>query len=456
MKWKPYKYQKFSINHAIKNLFCGLFLDMGLGKTVITLTVIKILIYEYLEISKVIVIAPLRVAENVWTDEIAKWDHLKKLRVSKVLGTERQRIRALNAEADIYIINRENVAWLVRYYSRYRWPFEMAVVDELSSFKSNSSERFKAFKKVRPHLDRFIGNTGTPAPNSLMDLWSQMFMIDEGERLGKTITYYRDTYFSCNRQENYSEYKLIPGADKLIHKEISDVCISMDAKDYIELPEFLEHNIVIDLPSKVLKQYKEFEKEQFIEVINNDIYGEITAMNAAVLANKLAQFASGQVYDENKSTHIIHSYKLDELGEMIEALSGNPLLIFYGYKSSQSRICKRFKGMNPLKTKRDIDKWNAGDSKYALVHPASAGHGLNLQFGGHHALWFDNTWSVELKLQANKRLHRPGQSKTVLSYNLVCRDTIDEEIMKRQGEKISTQSLLLQAIKARIKKYKNF
>lgn len=454
MKFVPHNYQKYAIEKIIELPICGLFLDMGLGKTVITLTAIEDLMYNRLEVDKVLVIAPLRVAKMTWGSEIEKWDHLKHLTISKVLGTERQRLAALKKEADIYIINRENTEWLVNLYGR-AWPFDMVVIDELSSFKSSKARRFRALRKVRPLVKRIVGLTGTPTPNGLIDLWPQMYLLDRGERLGKTITGYRQKYFTPNQRDWQTgvvyNYKLKEGAEEEIYARISDICVSMKAEDYLEVPELIEIPIVVDMSEKDYKKYEQLESELLLQVSENQ---EIEAMTAASLSNKLLQMANGAVYDENKRVHKIHDEKLEALEELIEASNGKPVIVYYNFKHDLSRIQERFKEARTLETEQDIKDWNEGKIPILLLHPASAGHGLNLQAGGNTIIWFGLNWSLELYQQANARLHRQGQTSVVSCYQIITKKTIDEDVIKALNRKAIGQEALLEAIKARIKKYK--
>lgn len=451
MNFNPYKYQQYATNHIIDNPASALFLDMGLGKTVSTLTAIDDLMLLG-DINKTLVIAPLRVAEDTWSTEVEKWDHLKHLRISKVLGKEKDRIAALNQEADIYVINRENVEWLVNKYFN-NWVFDMLVIDELSSFKSPKAQRFKALKKVRPFFKRVVGLTGTPTPNSLIDLWPQVYLLDGGKRLGKTITSYRQQYFTPGQMNGHIvyNYNLKPGADETIHSRISDICISMMAKDYLDLPERIDNKIEIKLSDSTKKKYKQLEKDLVIELGENDI----TAANAAVLTNKLLQMANGAIYSEDKSVVEIHEEKLKALLEVIEAANGKPVLVFYSFQHDYDRITKFLnnKGYKPkkLNDSSDIKSWNEGKIDILLLHPASAGHGLNLQYGGSTIVWFGLPWSLELYQQANARLHRQGQKEVVVINHLIAKGTVDEDVMKALSNKEVNQNVLLEAVKARLK-----
>lgn len=452
MKYKPYTYQQFSFKHLVDHPYSGLFLDMGLGKTVIALTATDYFMYQDLSVSKTLVIAPKRVAETVWTDEIGHWDHLNHLRPSVVLGTPKERVAALNRAADVYIINRENVVWLVNHY-RSKWPFDFVIIDELSSFKSSKSARFRALRTVRPKIKRLTGLTGTPAPNSLIDLWSQLYLIDQGERLEKTFGQYKQLYFSIAKMNNHIVYKygLNKGAEGQIHAKIQDICVSMRLKDYHELPDIIENKIMIKLSERVQKQYDDFEADEFLELIAGQ---EITAVNAAALTNKLLQFSNGAVYDESKKYYVVHDEKLDALEEVVEGLQGRPALIAYAYQHDAERILKRFKQAVHFTSSKQVEKWNNGEIELLVLHPASAGHGLNLQRGGNNVIWFGSTWSSELYQQLNSRLHRQGQRFVVVVHKLICRNTMDEDVVRAVDRKISGQNALLEAIKARIKKYK--
>ncbi len=449
MKYIPHDYQEYAKDWIIEKEKSGLLLDMGLGKSIITLTAIDDLMFDYFEISKVLVIAPLRVAESTWDEEINKWDHLKGLRLSKILGSEKERIKGLYAQADIYIINRENVVWLVDKL-KSSWDFDMIVIDEISSFKSHKSQRFKALRKVRPLVNRIVGLTGTPSPNGLIDLWSQVYLLDGGERLGKTITGYRDRYFLPDKRNQHIifSYKLKEEAEDRIYEKIEDICISMKAKDYLNLPERINNIVSVTLKDK--EKYKKLERDLLLELEE----GDIVANNAAGLTNKLLQFANGAIYDEDGDVTIIHDDKLNALDDLIEAANGKPVLVFYSFIHDKDRIKARYKNAKILKTAEDIKKWNKGEIEILLAHPASAGHGLNLQSGGHIIIWFGLTWSLELYMQANARLDRQGQKETVIIHHLVAKDTVDEDVIKALENKEIGQEALLQAVKARIEKHK--
>lgn len=456
MDYKPHNYQLTATNKIIDEPYCGLFLDMGLGKTVSTLTAINELMYGDLSVNKVLVIAPKRVAETTWTGECEKWDHLNHLRVSKVLGTEKQRKEALNKEADIYVINRENVVWLVSHYGGTYFPFDMVVIDELSSFKSPSAQRFKALRMVRPLMKRVVGLTGTPAPKGLIDLWSQVYLLDKGERLGKNITAYRKKYFTPGRTNGQIvfNYDLKENSDKEIHNAIRDICISMKAEDYLELPDRIDRIVPSTLPQSVMELYKEFEKEQIMTLFENETV--ITAVNKAAVIGKLLQFSNGAIYDENHDYHEIHDVKLTDLEEIVDTANGNPVLVFYSFKHDLERIKARLKGkeVRTLKTPQDVKDWNQGRIEVLLAHPASAGHGLNLQGGGNIIVWFGLTWSLELYQQANARLHRQGQTRAVIIHHLISPGTYDEDVYKALQKKEKNQDILLESLKNRAEKYK--
>ena len=413
-------YQKYGVEYIITHPITALFLDLGLGKTIITLTAIDELMFDYFEIGKVLIIAPLRVAQTTWSDEIQKWEHLSGLRISKVIGSADERNAALTATADIYVINRENVDWLV---ANHEFDFDMIVIDELSSFKSHQSKRFKALRKVRPKVSRMIGLTGTPTPNGLMDLWAEINILDMGARLGRFITRYREAYFRPDRRNGaivYS-YKPLPSSEKQIYDKISDICISMKACDFLKMPERIDNIVTVEMDDDEMEQYKQMEHQLLLPFAD----GDIDAVNAAALSNKLIQMANGAVYNENGDTKQIHTRKLDALDDLIEASVGKPILVFYNFKHDKDRISKRF-DVREIKTEQDIRDWNSGKIPVALAHPASAGHGLNLQSGGSTVVWFGLNWSLELYQQANARLYRQGQKETVVIHHIVTKATIDE------------------------------
>lgn len=453
MLFTPHGYQQYAINKILELPAVGLFMDMGLGKTVVTLTAIDELMFNRFEVQRVLVIAPKRVAEDTWSRETEKWDHLKHLVISKVLGTEWHRIQALKAKADIYVINRENVKWLVDYYKQIgKWPFDMVVIDELSSFKSNKAQRFKALKSVTPLINRIVGLTGTPTPNGLLDLWPQMYLLDRGERLGRTLTGYRERYFTPGRRNGYTVFTwdLKPGADEAIHKKISDICVSMSAKDYLELPERINNVVEVHMNRKEQALYEEFEKDQILQLEGSDI----VALAAASVTGKLLQMANGAVYDQDKLAVHLHDRKLEALEDILE-FNQEPVLVFYNFKHDYDRLMDYFKDLNPrtLQDSKDIADWNAGKIRLLLCHPASVGHGLNIQVGGHIIVWFGLTWSLELYQQANARLDRQGQTKNVIIHHLVTKGTVDEDVMKALERKDCGQAALLESLKARVEKY---
>lgn len=453
-----HSYQKACVEHIINIPFCGVFLEMGLGKTVSTLTAINKLIYDYLEISNVLVIAPKRVAESVWQEEAEHWEHLSNLTFSKIIGSQSQRIDALNKRANVYIISRDNIAWLCQLY-KGKLPFDMIVIDELSSFKSYKSQRFKALKTCQPYFHRFVGLTGTPAPNGLIDLWPQIYLMDRGARLGKTITNYRNTYFRPGRTNGsvVFSYDLLKGADKLIQDKIKDICISMKAEDYLKLPERTDNFIPLKLTDDLKRQYQEFEREKVLELVSKDDKStEINVVNAAALSNKLLQFANGAMYDENSEAHEIHSIKVEALEEIIENANGKPVLVAWTYRFDKDRLMESLSKYKPreLKTANDIKDWNEGKIQVLLAHPASAGHGLNLQAGGSIIVWFGLTWSLELYQQFNARLYRQGQHEHVIINHLVMSDTHDVDVINAIKRKSTKQNGLMESIKAKIEQYK--
>ena len=423
------------------------------GKTVSALTAIGELLFDRFEVSKVLVIAPLRVAQSTWSGEIEKWDHIKHLRLAKILGSEKQRISALNQKADLWIVNRENVEWLVNYYGR-KWPFDMVIIDELSSFKNPRSKRFRALRKVRPLFKRIVGLTGTPAPNGLIDLWSQIYLLDQGERLGKTLTGYRNRYFDPGRrnQNIVFEWNPKPFAEERIYEKISDICISMKSEDWLNLPDRINNVIEVELSEKARRQYTRLEKDLILPLLGSDV----TAANAAVLTNKLLQMANGAVYDEFGEAKEIHTAKLDALEEVVEAANGKPVLVVYSYKHDLDRIKNRLKKYKPriLDSDQDIRDWNAGKIQALLLHPASGGHGLNLQAGGNVLVWFGLTWGLEYYQQTIARLYRQGQTERVIVHHIVAKGTMDEQVLKALTGKAATQEDLMQAVKAKIEQYK--
>jgi SNF2 family DNA or RNA helicase len=452
VKYVPHKYQEYATQRIIDTPYIGLFLEMGLGKTVATLTAIDLLLHDYFEVDRVLVIAPLRVADDTWPREIEKWDHLRHLRISKVLGSATQRRRALGVDADIWIINRENVEWLVSEYGS-KWPFDMIVIDELSSFKNHQSKRFRALRRVRPMIRRVVGLTGTPAPNGLVDLWPQIYLLDMGERLGKTITGYRDRYFVPGERNGHIVYKWHEKkeAEQRIYEAISDIVVSMKAEDWLELPEKIEQTVPIRISGRPWELYKKLERDLLLEFADADV----VAQTAAVLSNKLLQMASGAVYDEERGVKHIHDAKLDQLEDDIEAANGKPVMVFYYYQHSLDRILQRFPQARVLRKGKDgvedIRAWNNDEIPVLCLHPKSAGHGLNLQESSCQTLiWFDQIWSLEEYMQANARVHRQGQTNRILIRRYVADGTMDEEAVEAIERKEKGQEALMQAVKARI------
>lgn len=444
-------YQVRGVNHIIDNEYCALFLDCGLGKTVTTLTAIKELLDNCI-ISNALVIAPKKVTQVTWSGEIKNWEHLQGLTISVIDGTAKQRREAMAAKADIYAVSRDNIVWLILEHGGVKLPYDMVVIDELSSFKNHASKRFRAMRKVRKFIPRVVGLTGTPAPNGLIDLFAQMYLIDEGQRLGKTVTEYRDRFFRPGKRNGdivYTyELKAPQGETKQqISDLISDITISMTAEDYLKMPDKIMLYDYVDLAPKVLAMYRDFEKEQILELINSD--EPISAASAAALSNKLQQFANGAIYDAERNIKDLHDEKLDKLDEIVEAANSEPVLIAYSYKHDLERIMQKLKAYKPVKLEKPehIADWNAGKIPVLVTHPASAGHGLNLQKGGHNIVWFGNTWSLELYQQFNARLYRQGQGKPVTIHHIVTRGTIDEKIIKSLDGKRETQDGLMESIK---------
>ena len=459
MEFRPHSYQRHCINKILETKKLGLFLDMGLGKTVTTLTAVKELKYNRFQVCKVLVIAPKKVAEGTWTKEAAKWDHTKMLRVSPVLGSQAKRIRALNTPADLYVIHRENVCWLVDYY-RNAWPFDMVVIDESSSFKSHSAKRFKALAGISSRISRMVELTGTPSPNGLADLWSQVYLLDGGERLGKRYSQFRERYFQPDKRGAdgmiYS-YEAKPGTEESILAKISDICISMKAEDYLELPDLTYHEVPVELDKKSWKAYQDLERKMILELPEDDELISVTS--AAALSNKLLQLANGAVYDEDRQVHEVHDCKIEAFLELVESLQGKPVLVFYNYQHDRERILKALAKsglrIRELKTTQDEDDWNAGRIDILLTHPASSAYGLNLQQGGNHVIWFGLTWNYELYTQANKRLHRQGQVNKVIIHHLVSTGTRDEEVMTALKRKDDVQNWVMESLKARIRRVRD-
>ncbi|WP_010271382.1 DEAD/DEAH box helicase [Paenibacillus senegalensis] len=454
MKFVPHRYQDYAIDKVIDTEAIALLLEMGLGKTVITLTALERLLFDLFDSERVLIIAPLRVAEDTWARETAKWDHLQHLRISKVLGPKTKREQALEAPADLYIINRENVPWLVSHYGKH-WPFDTVVIDELSSFKSSKAQRFRALRKVRPLIRRIIGLTGTPAPNGLHDLWAPVYLLDQGERLGKTVTGFRDRYFTPGQRNGHVvyEWKAKEESEQRVYDAISDITVSMKAEDWLELPEKVERTVPVPLTPAARDLYKKLEKDLLLEYEDADV----VATTAAVLSNKLRQMASGAVYDEDRGIKEIHTAKLDALEDIIEAANGKPIMIFYEFKHSLARIQQRFPQARILRKgadgNEDIRAWNNNEIPILLLHPQSAGHGLNLQESScQTVVWYDQIWSLEYYQQANARVYRQGQTRRIVVLRLAAENTMDEETVAALERKETGQEALMQAVKARIER----
>jgi SNF2 family DNA or RNA helicase len=453
VKYNPHPYQDYATQRILDNKFIGLWLEMGLGKTVSTLTAIDLLLNDYYDATRVLVIAPLRVADDTWAREVEKWDHLKHLRISKILGDAETRRKAMRAEADVYVINRENVPWLVAELGR-KWNFDTVVIDESSSFKNPDSKRFRALRRVRPLMKRMIQLTGTPAPNGLMDIWAPIYLLDRGERLHPTLTMYRDQFFFSIKKDSVTKYKQKKEAEGHIYKAISDITVSMKAEDWLDLPEKIDRMVPVTLNIEARALYKQMERDLLIPYLDADVI----ALTAAVLANKLLQMSSGSVYDEDKGVKHIHDDKLDALEDLIEAANGKPVMVFYNFKHSLARLQQRFPYARLLRkkeSKEDIADWNNDEIPLLLLHPKSAGHGLNLQESNCRTVcWFDLTWSLEEYQQANARLHRQGQKHNIVVAHLIATGTMDDEVMAALERKATGQESLMQAVKARIEKVK--
>lgn len=447
MKYAPHDYQRYATDFIINNPISAVLLEMGLGKSVISLSAINELMLDYFDVSRTLVIAPLRVAISTWPEEIKKWDHLKYLSYSVVTGSEKERLDALKKPAHIYVINRENVDWLIT-KSGFKWFFDMVVIDELSSFKSYQAKRFKSLLKARPKVKRIVGLTGTPSSNGLMDLWAEFRLLDMGERLGRYITHYRQNFFIPDKrnQQIIFSYKPKDGAEKVIYQLISDITISMKSKDFLKMPECIMNEVVVSLSEKEQKLYDSLKKDMVLSIEDE----EIDAINAAALSSKLLQMANGAVYNDDKESIHIHDRKLDALEDLIEGANGKPVLIAYWFKHDLTRIKERF-DVREIKTGKDITDWNEGQIPIAIIHPASAGHGLNLQLGGSTLIWFSLTWSLELYQQTNARLYRQGQKDTVVIHHIVSKGTIDEDVMKALKAKEKMQDALINSVKARLK-----
>ncbi len=453
--YTPYPYQEYMKNKIIEIPKIGCFLDMGLGKTVITLTAIEELKYDRWAIDKVLVIAPKKVAEDTWQHEAAKWSHLADLRVVGVLGTATRRIEALNTPADVYVINRDNTCWLVNYYG-FKWPFDTVVLDESSSFKNHQSKRFRALRTVCPKIKRLIELTGTPRPKSYMDLWAQAYLLDEGARLGRTISVYRDIWFTPGRRNRTTifEYDLKDGADEDINKALSDICVSMKAEDYLDLPDLIVHDVSVKLDEKARRDYIRLERDAVLQV-EEDI---VTATSAAALSGKLLQLCNGAIYDEDHNVVEVHDCKIEAFMEVVEQLHGEHALVCYYYNHDRDRLMAALKNsglrVRVYASAQDKNDWNEGVIDILLIHPASCGFGLNLQEGGHHIIWFGLTWNLEEYQQTIKRLHRNGQEKPVIVTRLIVEGGRDEDVIQSLDDKDKGQELFLQSLKARIERAK--
>ena len=482
-----HQYQRYCVEFLEEKPQCALFLDCGLGKTIITLTAISHLLYDSFEVSRVLIIAPLRVARDTWIGELSKWEQLKGLRMERVIGTPKERVAALSRKAELYIINRENVEWLVKHYAGRKLPFDMLVIDELSSFKNSHAKRFLALKKVLSQFSRVVGLTGTPAPNGLEDLWPQVFLLDRGVRLGRTMKSYLDMFFDTPNSWLPYKHELKPGAEEEIYRRLGDICVSMRAADHLQMPERIDNVVELTLSPREEKLYRQMERDMLLPYaeiarvtgeprrgydpagvsaklssdlvgVNPDLKGDVLALNAASLAGKLLQLSNGAVYDEFHNIRVIHDRKLDALEDLIEAANGKPVLVMYAYQHDLTRIQQRFgkyssdnpDGVRELKTAEDMEDWNAGRIAVAVTQPASTGHGLNLQHGGSTIVWFGLNWSLELYEQANARLWRQGQKETVVIHHLVVKGTMDEQVMQALHDKAADQNALLAAVKARI------
>lgn len=453
MRFEAYPYQQYCIDRITQDAFIALWLDMGLGKTAITLSAIYELKYNRWSIRRALVIAPKKVAEQTWSKEASKWDHLQNLRVRVCLGTQEERIAALCSEADVYVINRENVPWLVKYYGN-RWPFDMVVLDESSSFKNHRAKRFMAMKAIRPRIGRLVELTGTPSPHGLTDLWAQIFLLDGGVRLGRTISTYREMYFVPDKRNRTTifSYKPQDGAEDAIYRRVSDICISMKSDDYLQLPDLIYEDIPVLLDPAARKAYSTMERDMILEVEDD----EITAATAAALSGKLLQLCNGAMYNEDGTAREIHRCKLEALAETIEQLNGQHAIVYYYFRHDMDRILAMLSGsslrVRVYQGMQDQDDWNAGQIDILLAQPASCGYGLNLQDGGHHVIWFGLTWALEEYQQANKRLHRQGQMYPVVVHRLVVQGGVDESVVASLEQKDGSQDALLEAMKARIEK----
>ena len=447
MRYEPHFYQMYVKEFILSHKEAAIFLDCGLGKTVVTLTALEELLHDFFEIGKVLVIAPLRVARDTWPSEIAKWEHTKNIRASVVMGTAKERTAALLKHAEVYIINRENVKWLIE-ESNMPMDFDMIVIDELSSFKSYQAKRFRALMKLRPSVKRIVGLTGTPSANGLMDLWAEFRILDMGKRLGRFISHYRDAYFLPDKrnQQMVFSYKPREGAEDAIYRRIEDITVSMRAREYLKMPALVSNIVPVALDARERKLYDDMKRDMVIAVENE----EIDAVSAAALSNKLLQMANGAVYADGRKVIRLHDRKLDALEDLAESANGKSVLIVYWYKHDLERIQSRL-SVREIRSSEDIEAWNAGEILLGVIHPASAGHGLNLQFGGSTLVWFGLTWSLELYQQTNARLYRQGQKDTVVIHHIVAAGTMDEKVMEALEHKDKTQAALIDAVKAEVK-----
>lgn len=456
LAFKPWDYQRVGVDWILDHKECCLFWEMGLGKSVVTLTAIKRLI-ESMEVEKTLIVAPKKVAETTWTSEAEKWCHTQDLRVVKVMGTEKQRRAALATEADIYVTGRDSIVWLVGEF-KGKLPFDLIVIDELTSFKNHRSQRFKAMRIARASASRVVGLTGTPAPNGLADLWGQMFCVDGGKRLGTAVTKYRTAYFNEVKWNNITvRYNLKPGAEEAIRSKLEDICLTMQAKDYLQLPSIMVHEVPVDLGATTMNKYKRFEREKVLE-FKREHEGKdktIMATSAAALMNKLAQYSNGAIYDENHNVTEIHTEKLDKLAEIVEEANGAGILVFYQYKHDVPRITQRLKGytVKTYEGEEQLKEWNKGEIDVLLAHPASTAYGLNMQAGGHYIVWFSTGWDLELYQQANARLHRQGQQHPVTVYKLIGKGTVDERANLALSGKTKTQQALMDGLKYLLNKH---
>lgn len=457
MDFRPHAYQQHCIDAILEHTSLALWLEMGLGKTVITLTALERLLYDTFEVNKALIIAPKRVAEATWQDEAERWNHTQHLRISTILGTAAQRARAAEADADIYIVNRENTKWLVDHFGR-AWPYDTVVIDEATSFKSHKAQRFKALKSVRPHIHRVIELTGTPQPRDPLDLWAQVYLLDQGERLGRYFSHYRQDWFVPDKRNatQVFSWKPAPGAEAQIRDALRDICISLRAADHLELPELITDDIPVKLDAKAEETYRRMEQQYLLEVDGETV----TAQQAAALTNKLLQLCNGSVYDATHTAHEVHACKLEAFSELIEALDGQKALVFYAFEfdaaSLSAELEKSHKGLKMafLRGPEEARAWNNGEIDVLLAQPASCAYGLNLQHGGHHVIWYSLPWSLEYYAQANARLYRQGQKQPVIVHRLLVKGGEDERVAAALERKDTTQAALMEAIKARVKRAK--